>query len=68
MKRNCQCAAVLTLANRVVFVRVLIGHDEVLVNVVIHVAIFVVIFCVRRCTFTPPVGDKRLLSAVTDIK
>ena len=27
-----------------------IGHDEVLVNVVIYVAIFVVIFCNWRCT------------------
>ena len=29
---------------------VLIGHDEVLVIVVIYVAIFVVIFCNWRCT------------------
>ena len=27
-----------------------IGHDEVLVDVVIYVAIFVVIFCNWRCT------------------
>ena len=33
-----------------VTVDVHIGHDEVLVNVVIHVAIFVVIFCNWRCT------------------
>ena len=33
-----------------VTVDVLIGHDEVLVNVVIYVAIFVVIFCNWRCT------------------
>ena len=38
-----------------------IGHDEVLVNVVIYVAIFVVIFCNWRCTlYTPPVGDSEL--------
>ena len=46
---------------RVVIVRVIvdgvlgitvvhIGHDEVLVIVVIFVAIFVVIFCIWRCT------------------
>ena len=29
---------------------VLIGLDEVLVNVVVYVAIFVVIFCIWRCT------------------
>ena len=33
-----------------VMIVVLIGHDEVLVNVVIYVAIFVVIFCHWRCT------------------
>ena len=33
-----------------VMIVVLIGHDEVRVNVVIHVAIFVVIFCNWRCT------------------
>ena len=33
-----------------VTVDVHIGHDEVLVNVVIYVAIFVVIFCNWRCT------------------
>ena len=33
-----------------VTVVVLIGHDEVIVNVVIYVAIFVVIFCNWRCT------------------
>ena len=33
---------------------VLIGHDEVLVNVVIYVAIFVVIFCNWRCTLYTP--------------
>ena len=32
-----------------VMIFVLIGHDEVLVNI-IHVAIFVVIFCNWRCT------------------
>ena len=38
-----------------------IGHDEVLVNVVIYVAIFVVIFCNWRCTlYTLPVGDSEL--------
>ena len=33
-----------------VMIVVLIGHDEVRVNVVIYVAIFVVIFCNWRCT------------------
>ena len=33
-----------------VMIVVLMGHDEVLVNVVIYVAIFVVIFCNWRCT------------------
>ena len=33
-----------------VTVDVHIGHDEVLVIVVIYVAIFVVIFCTWRCT------------------
>ena len=33
-----------------VIVDVLIGHDKVLVIVVIYVAIFVVIFCIWRCT------------------
>ena len=33
-----------------VIVDVLIGHDKVLVIVVIYVAIFVVIFCNWRCT------------------
>ena len=33
-----------------VMIVVLIGHEEVLVNVVIYVAIFVVIFCNWRCT------------------
>ena len=38
-----------------------IGHDEVLVIVVIYVAIFVVTFCNWRCTlYTPPVGDSEL--------
>ena len=51
----------LVLIARVVIVRVIvdgvlgvtvvhIGHDEVLVIVVIFVAIFVVIFCIWRCT------------------
>ena len=50
---------------RVVIVRVIvdgvlgvtvvrIGHDEVLVNVVIYVAMLVVIFCTRRCTLYTP--------------
>ena len=37
-----------------------IGHDEVLVVVVIYVAIFVVIFCNWRCTLYTPVGDSEL--------
>ena len=31
-----------------------IGHDKVLVIVVIYVAIFVVIFCIWRCTLYTP--------------
>ena len=42
---DCSCHGVLG-----VMIVVLIGHDEVLVNVVICVAIFVVIFCNWRCT------------------
>ena len=37
-----------------VIVDVLIGHDKVLVIVVIYVAIFVVIFCIWRCTLYTP--------------
>ena len=37
-----------------VTVDVHIGHDEVLVDVVIYVAIFVVIFCNCRCTLYTP--------------
>ena len=44
-----------------------IGHDEVLVNVVIYVAIFVVIFCNWRCTLYTTRRDSELLLAVTDI-
>ena len=50
-----------------VTVDVHIGHDEVLVNVVIFVAIFAVIFCNWRCTLysfgiqkdkpRPPIGS-----------
>ena len=37
-----------------VTVDVHIGHDEVLVIVLIYVAIFVVIFCIWRCTLYTP--------------
>ena len=43
-----------------VMIVVLIGHDKVLVIVVIYVAIFVVIFCNWRCTLYTPVGDSEL--------
>ena len=52
---GCSCHSCVVVV-RVILVGVLgvtvvhIGHDEVLVNVVIHVAIFVVIFCNWRCT------------------
>ena len=44
----------------VVMIFVLIGHEEVLVNVVIYVAIFVVISVPGDVLFTHPVGDSEL--------